>query len=45
MLNYNGSEAADKKEAIANLMSYCGRSVETLYNDTASSASVADVAT
>lgn len=44
VLNYNGSEAADKKEAIANLMSYCGRSVETLYNGNASSALVADVA-
>ena len=41
--NYNGSEADAKKEAIANLMSYCGRSVEMLYNGGGSSASVSDV--
>ena len=44
VLNYKGSEAAAKIEAIANLMSYCGRSVEMLYNGNASSASVSDVA-
>ena len=44
VLNYKGSEAAAKIEAIANLMSYCGRSVEMLYNGNGSSASVADVA-
>ena len=41
--NYNGSEADAKKQAIANLMSYCGRSVEMLYNGGGSSASVSDV--
>ena len=43
VVNYNGSEADAKKEAIANLMSYCGRSVEMLYNGGGSSASVSDV--
>ena len=41
--NYNGSEADAKKEAIAQLMSYCGRSVEMLYNGTGSSASLSRV--
>ena len=44
VVNYNGSEEEAKKEAIANLMSYCGRSVEMVYNGTGSSASVSDVA-
>jgi hypothetical protein len=44
VLNYKGSEAAAKIEAIANLMSYCGRSVEMVYNGNASSESVSDVA-
>ena len=43
VLNYNGSETDAQKEAIANLMSYCGRSVEMLYNGIGSSASVSDV--
>lgn len=41
--NYSGREDEAKKEAIANLMSYCGRSVEMVYNGGSSSASVSDV--
>ena len=43
VVSYNGREDEAKKEAIANLMSYCGRSVEMIYNGGASSASVSDV--
>ena len=44
VLNYNGSEDDTKIKAIANFMSYCGRSVNTVYNGGGSEAPISDVA-
>lgn len=44
VLNYNGSEDDTKIKAIANFMSYCGRSVQMIYNGGGSEAPVSDVA-
>ena len=41
--SYGGSESEAQKEAVANLMLYCGTAVKMVYNISASTASVASV--